>query len=79
MQNIESESGQELFSIYDGQTRIIPSDQLERGAEYLKGKIGKLSNSSGNAIEKLSGTYKETFENLADRLKGKSGCSKFHK
>lgn len=56
-------------SIYEGQTRIIPEDQLSVAKDYLKGKIDK----SDSAFK--SKAYAETLENLKDRLEAPDGTS----
>ena len=56
-------------SIYEGQTRIIPEDQLSVAKDYLKGKIDK----SDSAFQ--SKAYAETLENLKDRLEAPDGTS----
>lgn len=56
-------------SIYEGQTRIIPTDQLSEAKDYLKGKIDKIE----NPIEKKA--YSETLKHLKDRLEAPDGTS----
>ncbi len=59
----------DLFaSIYEGQTRIIPSDQLAEAAEYLQGKAD-----SGSYNDSRTDSYIETLENLKDRLSAPDG------
>lgn len=58
-------------SVYSGQKRIIPSDQLEDAKEYLTKKINK---EKINRPELVSG-YQDTLDNLADRMTSKDGVS----
>ena len=62
-----------LSSIYDGQTRIIPTEQLQEAKLFLEGKINKLSSIDGKASLELTETYKETLKNLKDRLQSPDG------
>ena len=62
-----------LKSIYDGQIRIIPSDQLEEAKKYLTGEIKKLSASTAFKDQAQAKTYQETLDHLRDRLISKSG------
>lgn len=59
-------------SIYEGQTRIIPTDQLEAATQYLQGKIDQLS-VPGDTTEAQAQAYQETMSNLRDRLKAPDG------
>lgn len=43
----DSEMKDIFVAKYSGQTRIIPSDQMEEAVKYLEGKIDKLSQDSG--------------------------------
>ena len=56
-------------SIYEGQTRIIPSDQLAAAKDYLNGKINKSDDILKNKA------YVETLDNLKDRLVAPDGTS----
>lgn len=62
-----------LASVYEGQIRIIPTDQLAEATEYLQGKIDSLSSVEGEATSAMAKTYKETLNNLRDRLKAPDG------
>lgn len=53
------------ISIYEGQGRIIPSDQLIAAKKYLEKKIKKEATLRPELVEK----YKETLEQLGDRIK----------
>lgn len=60
-------------SLYDGQTRIIPSDQMEEAAEYLRKKAAKESIKDSEIRKAVGNTAKETLDNLSDRLKAPDG------
>ena len=60
-------------SIYDGQVRIIPTEQLDEAKAYLEGKINKLEGIEGRATSQRSKVYKETLDNLKDRLEAPDG------
>jgi hypothetical protein len=62
-----------LTSVYNGQGRIIPSDQLEEAIKILKRKIATESARDGeNRIYNLKNCL-ETLENLCDRIKSSDG------
>ena len=69
------ETESKLLPLYDGQTRIIPTDQMEEATAYLKGRITKLSAIGGPEAEQLTATYQQTLENLKDRLTAPDGTS----
>ena len=54
--------------VYEGQTRIIPADQLENATSYLKGKSELATINGENAA-----IYEETLNNLKDRLESPDG------
>lgn len=56
-------------SIYNGQGRIVPREQLEDAIEIVKRKIAK---EQGNRPELVAG-YEETLRNLQDRLQSADG------
>lgn len=56
-------------SIYEGQTRIIPEDQLAIAKDYLNGKISRSDDVLKNK------TYAETLEKLKDRLEAPDGTT----
>ena len=58
-------------SKYAGQTRIIPSDQLESAKQYLQGKIDRVPEGA-YASEQIA-NYEETLMNLKDRLEAPDG------
>jgi len=63
-----------LLPLYDGQTRIIPSNQISEATKYLQGKIDKLSPPPG-ADPEYSASYQQTLDNLRDRLTAPDGTS----
>ena len=64
----------ELYaSIYEGQTRIIPTDQMAEATKYLNGKINKLSAIDGDTTSAQTKAYQETLANLKDRLSAPDG------
>ena len=62
-----------LMSVYRGQGRIIPSDQLEDAIKYLERKIATESAKDGANRAVLLESYKETLEKLSDRIKDDAG------
>lgn len=60
-------------SIYEGQIRIIPTEQLEEAKAYLEGKIKNLEDIEGRAVSQTRKAYKETLDNLKDRLEAPDG------
>jgi hypothetical protein len=62
-----------LASIYCGQTRIIPTDQLAEATAYLQGRIEKLSAIDGEVASARTQAYQETLANLKDRLTAPDG------
>lgn len=69
------ETQSKLLPLYDGQTRIIPTDQMEEATAYLQGRITKLSAIEGPEAEQLTKTYQQTLANLKDRLTAPDGTS----
>lgn len=69
------ETQSKLLPLYDGQTRIIPTDQIEEATAYLQGRIKKLSTIEGAEAEQLTATYRQTLDNLKDRLIAPDGTS----
>ena len=63
----------EYASEYAGQTRLIPADQMDDAAAYLKKKIGKESSKDSIARKELAKGYKDTLDNLADKITAKDG------
>lgn len=62
-----------LASVYEGQTRIIPTDQLAEARDYLTGRINKLSAIDGDVASARTKAYQETLVNLKDRLQAPDG------
>lgn len=60
-------------SLYSGQGRIIPADQLDEAREYLKRKKLKLDTSNNLERQKLSPGVQETLDNLAARIEAPDG------
>lgn len=65
----------EYASEYAGQTRLIPADQMDEAAEYLRKKIGKEAAKDGANRKALSKGYQETLDNLADKITAKDGTA----
>lgn len=63
-----------LLPLYDGQTRIIPSNQISEATKYLQGKIDKLSPPPG-ADPEYAASYQQTLDNLRNRLVAPDGTS----
>ena len=62
-----------MASIYAGQTRIIPSDQLENAIAFLKGQIEELDLAGTALTDAQAANYRETLEHLRDRLQAPDG------
>ena len=66
-------------SIYDGQTRIIPADQLDEAKDYLKSKSKTFDDyakkNGSKRAESRSKAYTETLDNLKDHLEAPDGTS----
>ena len=60
-------------SVYSGQTRIIPSDQMKEATDFINGKIDKYSSMEGKVPEASAKTYGETLEKLRDRIQDPKG------
>ena len=60
-------------SLYSGQKRLIPSDQLADAKEYLKKKKAKMSTSESINRQKFSPEIQETLDSLADRIEAPDG------
>jgi len=65
----------EYASEYAGQTRLIPADQMEDAAAYLRKKIGKESVKDGANRKALAKSYQDTLDNLADKITAKDGTA----
>ena len=64
-----------LASVYSGQTRIIPTDQLSEASSYLQGRITKLTAVDGDIASARTKSYQETLANLKDRLEAPDGTA----
>lgn len=62
-----------LSSVYEGQTRIIPPEQLQEAVDYLNGRIDKLSAIEGKTASERTSSYQETLDRLKDRLQAPDG------
>lgn len=71
--NYPEDMQQLLMSIYQGQGRIIPTDQLEEAIKFLERKIAEESAKEGSNRAALLAGYKETLNNLLDRIKDGNG------
>lgn len=71
----DSEAYNKLLPLYDGQMRIIPTDQMSEAKAYLQGRIDKLSTIPGPQAEQLSSVYQQTLDGLKDRLVSPDGST----
>lgn len=71
--NYSSELQQQLMSVYQGQGRIIPTEQLTDAIKSLERKIATEAAKDGANRAALLESYKETLENLMDRIKDGEG------
>lgn len=62
-----------LTSVYNGQGRIIPSDQLEEGIKKIHHMIATESARGTDSRIQNMHNYEETLRNLSDRIKGNDG------
>ena len=69
------ETQSKLLPLYDGQTRIIPANQLSEAKALLEGRITTLSSNPGPEAEQLTATYQQTLDSLKDRLTAPDGTS----
>ncbi|SDA77021.1 hypothetical protein SAMN02910368_02612 [Lachnospiraceae bacterium G11] len=60
-------------SLYSGQGRIIPADQLDDAREYLKSKKMKADTSDKAIRQKFSKELQESLDNLAGRIEAPDG------
>lgn len=67
--NLNESEINKFDSIYNGQMRLIPKDQLEEARKFLEWKIAK---ESSNRPELVEG-YKETLSHLTDKIKSLDG------
>ena len=78
--NIDSDDLDALYgSIYEGQTRIIPSDQYDEAVAFLKSKEKTFSDyekkNNSNRAKARSEAYTETLDNLKTRLEAPDGTA----
>ena len=64
-----------LTSVYAGQGRIIPAEQLKEAIKYLENQIAKEAGKDGPNRAAVLANYKETLENLTDRICNDEGVS----
>ncbi len=64
-----------LASIYEGQTRIIPPEQIPEAIEFLQGRITELSKIDGDVAAARMKAYQETLSNLKSRLEAPDGTT----
>ena len=62
-----------LKSVYNGQGRIIPSDQLKDAVDFLKREIAKESMKDGINRSAVCAKYEETLSRLSDRIRDGKG------
>lgn len=60
-------------NVYEGQTKIIPADQLDEAKAYIEGRIDKLSKNPGGVSAERTKAYQETLDSLRDRLEDPKG------
>lgn len=73
-----SGDAEELYrSIYYGQGRIIPSDQMDEAISYLTRKMNAELGKEGPNRAAVYENYKETLEKLSDRIKDSQGVESF--
>ena len=62
----------DLDAVYEGQGRVIPTDQLNDAIAFLKRQIAEEQARGGHRTELLK-DYIETFQKLTDRIKDNNG------
>jgi predicted aspartyl protease len=62
-----------LTSVYNGQERLIPTDQLEEAIKYLNQEIAKEGGKETSNRVAILANYKETLEKLVDRVSDGNG------
>ena len=62
-----------LTSVYNGQDRLIPTDQIKEAIKYLNREIAKESTKETSNRAAVLANYKETLEKLVDRVSDGSG------
>ena len=71
--NYSRELQQQLMSVYHGQGRIIPTEQLNDAIKFLERKIATEAAKEGSNRAALLESYKETLEKLMDGIKDNEG------
>ncbi|MBQ8944586.1 MAG: hypothetical protein IJ050_08835 [Clostridia bacterium] len=62
-----------LASVYNGQDRLIPTDQIKEAIQYLNREIAKESTKETSNRAAMLTNYKETLEKLVDRVSDGTG------
>lgn len=71
--NVASDEVNSIYdSLYVGQTRLIPTDQLDDAAKYLNWKATKRGMVDSETQNALAPATRETLDKLADRIKSPS-------
>ena len=60
-------------SLYSGQGKLIPADQLDDAREYLKKKKSKIDTSGNKSRQKFSPELQESLDSLAARIEAPDG------
>ena len=63
-----------LTSVYNGQDRLIPIDQINEAKKYLKQEIAKESEKETSNRAAVLANYKETLDKLVDRVSDGTGA-----
>lgn len=71
--NYPSDIQKQLMSVYQGQGRIIPTEQLKNAIKSLERKIATEAAKEGTNRAALLENYKETLSNLTDRISDGKG------
>lgn len=62
-----------LTSVYNGQERLIPTDQIQEAIKYLKMEIAKEGGKDTSNRAAVLANYQETLEKLVDRISDGQG------
>lgn len=62
-----------LTSVYNGQDRLIPTDQIKDAIEYIKREIAKEGGKETSHRAAVLDNYRETLEKLVDRISDGTG------
>ena len=63
-----------LTSVYNGQERLIPTDQIQEAIKYLKREIAKEGGKDTSNRAAVLANYQETLEKLVDRISDGQGA-----